>query len=132
MFATWRSPLSWVAVTWSRTETGSHFSSTIYPAVLVMVEGGIGSHFADSAQLSTGFHLQRLCFPFPFSFLPSTFGSCGQSMCLPYLPTHASLSCPLEVCFMEVFAASGVLASLKIKLAWGGTETHKPSRAFVC
>jgi hypothetical protein len=33
---------------------------------------------------------------------------------------------------MEVFAASGVLASLKIKLAQGGTEKHNPGGAFVC
>lgn len=59
------------------------------------------------------------------------FGSCGQSMCLPHLPAHVSLSSPLEACFMEAFAASGVLASLKIKLARGGTEMYNSGGAYV-
>lgn len=132
MFATWRSPLSWVAVTWSRTETGSHFSSTIYPAVLVMVEGGIGSHSADSAQLFNRFSSPTTVLSFPFFFpsehswflrteyvSPSPSNPC-QPLLSPGSLLHGGVCC------------IGVLASLKIKLAWGGTETHKPSRAFVC
>lgn len=62
------------------------------------------------------------------------FGSCGQSPCLPHLLAHVSLSSPLEACFVEVFAASGVLVSLKITPPHprGGTEMHNPSGAFVC
>lgn len=135
MFVRRGSSLSRVAVTWSRPEKDGHFSPTIYSAVSVMAEGGIGSRSADSARLFNRFSSPTTVLSFPFFFpLLSMLVSCGQSMCLPHLPTHVSLSSPLpwELASLKVFAASGVLASLEIKLAWGGTEMHNPSGAFVC
>lgn len=136
MFVRRGSPLSRVAVTWSRTEKGTHFLSTIYSAVLVIVEGGIVSRSADSARLFHRFSSpMRMYFPFLF-FFPSEHvwflwtESLSPSPPSPRQPllSPGSLLCGGVCCIRGV--------SFKIKLApphpRGGTEMHNPSGAFVC
>lgn len=79
-------PLGRVAVAWPVTGKDSHFSSTIYSAVFITVEGDTVSHSADSARFLNRFS-SSTTFP---PFLLSTFAPMDNA-CVPltFQPTSA-------------------------------------------
>lgn len=100
------------AVTRPVTGKGSHFSSTIYLAVFIMLEGDTVFHSADSARFLNRFSSSTWHFPFFLSFLPEHFWLLWTMRVSP----SPSNPCQLFLSSGSLFAVSGELASLKRKV----------------